>query len=297
MPRISCGRPSTFTVCPTSGCPPKAVCHNSVRENRERWRQAPGTIGFFLAEEASLRRLNAKRVEQMGVDRYRPHAQRSIACREVDFAGCVGPTHGSVRPDRRKRLIDLPELQVLLHREWVPGQSERRKLRGQIHQLFRFGIVERTQDHAVDDREDGRIGADSQCQRQERDRREHGSAPKRAQPMAARRASGRRATASLADRGARPWLAKRLRPRVRAARAASAGFETTTSRVFCGHFQVRPELVFQLGVAPALKQRSLKTVNPFAKNAHAISRPHASPCSSVWMMPAIRSHACFSRAS
>src|SRR5688572_14668000 len=81
-----------------------------VRENRERWRQAPGPIGFFLAEEASLRRLNAKRVEQLGVDRYRPHAQRSIACRDVDFAGCVGPTQGSVRPDRGKRLIDLPEL-------------------------------------------------------------------------------------------------------------------------------------------------------------------------------------------
>src|SRR5499427_5443507 len=43
-----------------------------VRENCERWRQAPGTIGFFLAEYASLRRLNAERVEQTDVDRYRP---------------------------------------------------------------------------------------------------------------------------------------------------------------------------------------------------------------------------------
>src|ERR1041384_6330678 len=34
------------------------------REHRERWRQAPGTIGFFRAEHASLRRLNAERVEQ-----------------------------------------------------------------------------------------------------------------------------------------------------------------------------------------------------------------------------------------
>ena len=39
-----------------------------VRENREGWRQASGTIGFFLAEEASLRGPNTKRVEQMGVD-------------------------------------------------------------------------------------------------------------------------------------------------------------------------------------------------------------------------------------
>src|SRR3990170_7293508 len=73
-----------------------------VRENRERWRQPPGTIGFFLAEETSLRRLNAKRVEQMGVDRYRAHAQRSTACREVDFACRVGPTRVSVCPDRDK---------------------------------------------------------------------------------------------------------------------------------------------------------------------------------------------------
>src|SRR5687768_14285153 len=87
-----------------------------VRENRERGRQAHGTIGLLLAEEASLRRLNAKRVEQVRVDRYRPHAQRSIACREVDFAGSVGPTHGSVRADRSKRSIYLPDFQVLLHR-------------------------------------------------------------------------------------------------------------------------------------------------------------------------------------
>src|SRR5262249_25878490 len=85
-----------------------------VRENCERWRQASGTIGFFLAEQASLRRLNAKRVEQIGVDRYRPHAKSSTACREVDFTRCVGATYGSVRPDRSERLIDLPELEVLL---------------------------------------------------------------------------------------------------------------------------------------------------------------------------------------
>src|SRR3954447_7792677 len=73
-----------------------------VRENCERWRQAPGTIGFFLAEYASLRRLNAKRVEKISVDRYRPRAERSPARREVDLAGCVSSAHRSVRPDRSK---------------------------------------------------------------------------------------------------------------------------------------------------------------------------------------------------
>jgi hypothetical protein len=46
-----------------------------VQENRQGWRQAPGAIGFFLGEEASLRRLNGKRLEQVGVDRYRPHSR------------------------------------------------------------------------------------------------------------------------------------------------------------------------------------------------------------------------------
>src|SRR5688572_12263075 len=67
--------------------------------------------------------------------------------------------------------------------------------------------------------------------------------------------------------------------------------ETTTSLVLCGDLHVRTELVFQVGVAPGWKQRSLETLNPFAKDAHAISLAHASPCTSVWTMPAIRSHA------
>src|SRR5262249_42804702 len=75
------------------------------------------------------------------------------------------------------------------------------------------------------------------------------------------------------------------------------GFETTSSRVVRGHRQVQPELLFQVSVAPAWKQRSPETVNRFAKEAHAIFLRHASPCSTVWMMPDIRSQASFSLAS
>jgi hypothetical protein len=57
--------------------------------------------------------------------------------------------------------------------------------------------------------------------------------------------------------------------------------KTTTSRFFCSHRQVQPELLFQVSVAPAWKQRSPETVNPFAKDAHAIFLRHASPCSTV----------------
>src|SRR6185436_11308605 len=63
--------------------------------------------------------------------------------------------------------------------------------------------------------------------------------------------------------------------------------KTTTSRVFCRHRQVQPELLFQVSVAPAWKQCSPETVNPFAKGVHAIFLRHASPCSTVWMTPDI----------
>src|SRR5262245_65108361 len=71
------------------------------------------------------------------------------------------------------------------------------------------------------------------------------------------------------------------------------GLEATTSRFFCSHRQVQPELLFQVGVAPAWKQCSPETVNPFAKEAHAIFLRHASSCSIVWMMPDIRSPGVF----
>ena len=75
------------------------------------------------------------------------------------------------------------------------------------------------------------------------------------------------------------------------------GVQTPTSRVFCTEFQVQPELHFQVAVVSPWKQGPPETVNPFAKDAHAISGPHASPCSNEWMMPAIRFHACLSLTS
>jgi hypothetical protein len=50
----------------------------------------------------------------------------------------------------------------------------------------------------------------------------------------------------------------------------SRRLKTTTSRFFCSHRQVQPELLFHVSVAPAWKQRSPETVAPFAKDAHAI---------------------------
>jgi hypothetical protein len=43
------------------------------------------------------------------------------------------------------------------------------------------------------------------------------------------------------------------------------GAQATASRVFCTEFQVQPELLFQVAVAPLWKQGPPETVNPFAK--------------------------------
>jgi hypothetical protein len=59
------------------------------------------------------------------------------------------------------------------------------------------------------------------------------------------------------------------------------GLKTTTSRFFCSHRHVQPELLFQVSVTPAWKHRPSEAVNPFAKDAHAIFLRHAAPCGTV----------------
>src|SRR5262249_39916922 len=126
--------------------------------------------------------------------------------------------------------------------------------------------------------------------------REHGSAPKRAQPMA-----------HVARKVVQPWQPSLIPESVHRLRSASGlnprgahgirGLQTTTSRFVCSHRHVQPELFFQVSVAPAWQQRSSEAVNPFAKDAHAIFLRHASPYNTVWMMPDIRSQASFSLGS
>jgi hypothetical protein len=79
--------------------------------------------------------------------------------------------------------------------------------------------------------------------------------------------------------------------------AGISGGETTTTRGLRGHFQVQAELLFQVAVASAREPGSREAVNPFAKNAHPVALSQISPCSSVWMMVAIRAHARRSLAS
>ena len=75
------------------------------------------------------------------------------------------------------------------------------------------------------------------------------------------------------------------------------GLEAATSRGVCRHLQMQPELLLEVSVAPPSTQRSAETKQPLANDAHAVFGPHASSCSSVWIMPAIRAQAVFSLAS
>jgi len=50
-------------------------------------------------------------------------------------------------------------------------------------QLVRLRVRQRLQQHAVDDAEDGGVGADADCQGQDRDGREHGELQQPAENM------------------------------------------------------------------------------------------------------------------
>ena len=142
---------------------PQLVRQNRYARRKRCWlplrRRRTTHVGFSRGEQAPLRGLDAKRVEQMLVNRCRTHPQRPVAGSKVHFTRRIG-AYG------RKRSVDLPELHIFRRRYPELGKSERRKLRCQIHQLLWPRITERPQDDAVHDREDGGVGADSQRQRQ-----------------------------------------------------------------------------------------------------------------------------------
>ena len=139
--------------------------HDRRQRNRAaaaRRRRRAGEIGFALAEQAPCAGCTPSARQQTVVHRRRAHAQRAIARGEVDLAG-------RERADRRKRLVDLAELEVFRRRHPELVEPERRELGRQIHQLLGLGIAERPQDHAVDDRENRGVRADAQRQREDRD--------------------------------------------------------------------------------------------------------------------------------
>jgi hypothetical protein len=88
--------------------------------------------------------------------------QRPIAGGQIHFAR-------GERADGGERLIQLAKLKVLRRRYPELIEPKCRKLRRQVHQLFRLRVSQRPQDHAIDDGEDGGIGTDGKGDRQDGD--------------------------------------------------------------------------------------------------------------------------------
>ena len=140
-----------------------------VREDADR-RQRNGPrgvrrrheIGFTLRKESARQRLHTERRQQAIVDRCGADAQGTIAGAQVHLAGRVSADGG-------KRLVEVAEFKIFRRRHPELIEPKRRELGGEVHQLLRLRIAQRAQDHAVDDRENRGICADSQRERENRD--------------------------------------------------------------------------------------------------------------------------------
>ncbi len=161
MPTIRAGAPSTGTVRPTiDSSPPNALRQSSLESTcyvfgaRQR---------VFARELPAANRRDPQGGHELGGDDGRRHA-----------AGLVGGAYvaraSAIRANLRERTIVLRELDELRcgHPELI--EPELRKLARDENQPLRRRIRQRLQDDAVDDAEDGGIGANSQGQRQDRDR-------------------------------------------------------------------------------------------------------------------------------
>ena len=179
--QIGAGRQDADDLSPSSaeidmvshhGLPPEGALPQTVREDGHR--RLRGRVRFLFREETPLHRLHAERLHQRRVDHRRADANRAIASREIGLVQAEGA-------DLTERRVEPLELQVLRHRDLQQRRTGPGRI--QIHQLCGAWIGERTQQHAVHDREDGGVCADPERERQDRDRREDRRAPQGPQPV------------------------------------------------------------------------------------------------------------------
>ena len=201
MPITSCGRPSTPTVCPRWVPPPRRPSATTrARESRaavRRDRDATPSHPFLPARRNVLGPAALRGPEAGDGQWRRIYAQWPIVRGDVHFTGprarpaTGGALAGGERADVGEGAIHLPEFFVLQMRKADTRRPRRRKLRRQSHQLPGPGIDERPKQHAVDDREDGGVGADSEgARRYQRDHGEsRGFAARSRNTRAGRRAS------------------------------------------------------------------------------------------------------------
>ena len=129
-----------------------------VREDRHR-RRVRHRVG--RGEPAARQRLHVQRRHQLGRDQRRDRTARRLRV-EVDGANRVGA-------DRGERLVVVAELDELRQRHPELVEPEPRELAGDVLQPIRLRIGQRPQQHAVDDAEHRRVGADAERERQDRD--------------------------------------------------------------------------------------------------------------------------------
>ena len=138
-----------------------------------------------------------------------------------------------------------------------------------------LGLAHRqeAQQHLIDQREDPRVRADAQGEREHGGRGEARTTLQRAQRVAhiARRVLEPRKAPLVAQRIHRLGAAARLNP---CEPHGLVRIVTATSRVLRHQLQVQPKLLLQVVVASTSAQRCPETMTPLAKGAH-----HALPCS------------------
>src|SRR5688500_8532544 len=128
----------------------------------------------LLGEHAATERRDAERLEQRGRQVDGVHTLGDLAFTQVDRAR-------PVRPDLAERLRPLAELEILRRRDPELVEPEPGELARDHHELVGVRVAERLEDDAVDHAEDGAVGADPECQREDRENREPGSPSKTAE--------------------------------------------------------------------------------------------------------------------
>jgi hypothetical protein len=120
--------------------------------------RADGGVG--LAEEPAAQRRHPEHVEQLRRHDHGVHAARALRRTEIHGAG-------GVCADGLKRPVPLPELGPLGQRDPEAIEAQPRKRAGDELQPLRPGVRQRLEHDAVDDAEDGGVGADPERERQD----------------------------------------------------------------------------------------------------------------------------------
>ena len=161
-----------------AGSPPYAR-PQAVAEDHDR-RSADGF--FFGGEVTAVQRIDADGREEVGGDGGDIHSLDVAAVAEgAGRADQLPPGGGADRFEGLAALLVVPE---------VPGRHRRQRLRAdaeidpEVHDPIRLAITERTQQHAVDDGEDRRRGADAESEREDGDGGETGSSSEHPQRVA-----------------------------------------------------------------------------------------------------------------